>query len=121
MTVRWLKQKWRTLYSSCTILRGRRGFRSDAALEAIAKAGEDRVQNLALYNYPSFSGAFSALFAHLFHSHLNLPCLILPFSSVEPFRLQHLTIDGLLFFLFTTYFCISFIYVRTLVAATVKT
>ncbi|XP_044489837.1 uncharacterized protein LOC123214155 isoform X2 [Mangifera indica] len=95
MTVGWLKQKWRTLYSSCTILRGRRGFRSDAALEAIAKAGEDRVQNLALYNYPSFSGAFSALFTHLFHSHHNLPCLILPFSSVEPFRVEDLSIHGL--------------------------
>ncbi|KAJ0077846.1 hypothetical protein Patl1_37062 [Pistacia atlantica] len=40
-------------------------------------------------------GAFSALFAHLFHSRLNLPCLLLPFSSVEPFRVEDLCIDGL--------------------------
>lgn len=63
-----------------------RRFRSDAALEAIARARDERVPNLALYNYPSFSGAFSALFARLFHSRLRVPCLVLPFSSVEPFR-----------------------------------
>ncbi|XP_038886892.1 uncharacterized protein LOC120077095 isoform X3 [Benincasa hispida] len=63
-----------------------RSFRSDAALEAIAKAAEERVPNVVLYNYPSFSGAFSALFAHLFHTRLRLPCLILPFSSVAPLR-----------------------------------
>ncbi|KAK3015120.1 hypothetical protein RJ639_006800 [Escallonia herrerae] len=63
-----------------------RGFRSNAALEALAKASEERIPNVVLYNYPSFSGAFSALFARLFHSQLNLPCLILPFSSVEPLR-----------------------------------
>lgn len=48
-----------------------------------------------LYNYPSFSGAFSALFAYLYHSHINLPCFILPFSSVAPFRLNDLCIEGL--------------------------
>ncbi|CAJ1936176.1 unnamed protein product [Sphenostylis stenocarpa] len=62
--------------------RGSRSLRSDAALEAIAKASEDKVPNIVLYNYPSFSGAFSALFAHLFHTRHNLPSLILPFSSV---------------------------------------
>ncbi|KAM0012403.1 hypothetical protein Hdeb2414_s0021g00573101 [Helianthus debilis subsp. tardiflorus] len=71
------------------------GFRSNAALESLTKAREERTQNIVLYNYPSFSGAFSALFAHLFHRHLNLPCLILPFSSVEPFRVEDLCIDGL--------------------------
>nr|KAJ0204879.1 hypothetical protein LSAT_V11C500268490 [Lactuca sativa] len=70
------------------------GFRSNAALESLTKAREERTQNLVLYNYPSFSGAFSALFAHLFHRHLNIPCLILPFSSVEPFRVEDLRIDG---------------------------
>ena len=65
---------------------GGRSFRSDAALEALAKASEEKVPNVLLYNYPSFSGAFSALFAHLFHSRLNLPSLILPFSSVHPLR-----------------------------------
>ncbi|XP_069145828.1 uncharacterized protein [Solanum lycopersicum] len=64
-----------------------RCFRSQAALKALAKASEDKVPNLILYNYPSFSGAFAALFTHLYHSHLNLPHLILPFSSVEPFRI----------------------------------
>ncbi|WVZ24980.1 hypothetical protein V8G54_003524 [Vigna mungo] len=64
------------------VRRGRRSLRSDAALEAIAKASEDRVPNIVLYNYPSFSGAFSALFAHLFHTRHNLPFLILPFSAV---------------------------------------
>ncbi|KAI7745999.1 hypothetical protein M8C21_026863 [Ambrosia artemisiifolia] len=71
------------------------GFRSNAALESLTKAREERTQNVVLYNYPSFSGAFSALFSHLFHRHLNLPCLILPFSSVEPFRVEDLCIDGL--------------------------
>ncbi|CBI35436.3 hypothetical protein VitviT2T_003841 [Vitis vinifera] len=72
-----------------------RSFRSNAALEAIAKASEERIPNIALYNYPSFSGAFSALFAHLFHSHLNFPCLILPFSSVEPLRVEDLNVEGI--------------------------
>ncbi|THG04014.1 hypothetical protein TEA_019642 [Camellia sinensis var. sinensis] len=63
-----------------------RSFRSNSALEALAKASEEKTPIIVLYNYPSFSGAFSALFARLFHSHLNLPCLILPFSSVEPLR-----------------------------------
>lgn len=70
------------------------GFRSNAALESLTRAREERTQNLILYNYPSFSGAFSALFAYLFHRRLNIPCLILPFSSVEPFRVEDLCIDG---------------------------
>lgn len=82
-----MRKWWRTKCALGQILRLRgRGFRSDAALEAISIAGEERVKNLALYNYPSLSGSLSALFAHLFHSHLNLPCLLLPFSSVEPLR-----------------------------------
>ncbi|CAM8906978.1 unnamed protein product [Rhodiola kirilowii] len=64
-----------------------------STLEALWKAGEDQVPNLVLYNYPSFSGAFSALFAHLFHTRLNLRCLILPFSSVEPFRTDDIPIE----------------------------
>ncbi|KAG5024732.1 hypothetical protein JHK82_020634 [Glycine max] len=72
-------------------------MRSDAALEAIAKASEDRVPNIVLYNYPSFSGAFSALFAHLFYTHHNLPSLILPFSSVPllALRVEDLCFEGL--------------------------
>lgn len=72
-----------------------RSFRSDAALEALANASKDKVPNLVLYNYPSFSGAFSALFAYLYHSHINQPCIILPFSSVAPFRLNDLCTEGL--------------------------
>lgn len=80
-------QKWRTTIASVLPpLLPARSFRSDAALEALTKASLDKVPNLVLYNYPSFSGAFSALFAHLFHSRLHLPCLVLPFSSVHPFR-----------------------------------
>ncbi|CAA2961320.1 RRP12-like protein [Olea europaea subsp. europaea] len=73
----------------------RREFRSDAALEALSKASEAKTPNVVLYNYPSFSGAFSALFAHIYHSRLNLPCIILPFSSVEPFRIEDVSIEGL--------------------------
>lgn len=72
-----------------------RCFRSQAALKALAKASEDKIPNLILYNYPSFSGAFAALFTHLYHSRLNIPYLVLPFSSVEPFRVEDLCIDGL--------------------------
>ncbi|KAK5770493.1 Uncharacterized protein F383_21823 [Gossypium arboreum] len=71
-----------------------RTFRSNAALEAIATAAEEKVRTVALYNYPSFSGAISALFAHLYHSRLNLPCLILPFSSVEPLRVEDFCVEA---------------------------
>ncbi|XP_056173912.1 uncharacterized protein LOC130139936 [Syzygium oleosum] len=37
------------------------GFRSDDSLEAIAKARDERVPNLALYNYLSFSDSFYLL------------------------------------------------------------
>ncbi|KAL9244777.1 hypothetical protein vseg_018505 [Gypsophila vaccaria] len=73
-----------------------RRLRSDATLEAVAKAAEEKTAVMALYNYPSFSGAFSALFAHLYHhSILRVPCLILPFSSVVPFRVDDLCFEGL--------------------------
>ncbi|XP_021776234.1 uncharacterized protein LOC110740054 isoform X2 [Chenopodium quinoa] len=72
-----------------------RQLRSDATLEAIAKAAEEKTPVVTLYNYPSFSGAYSALFAHLFHSYLRRPCLILPFSSVAPFRVEDLCYEGL--------------------------
>ncbi|XVF67328.1 hypothetical protein PTKIN_Ptkin10aG0112300 [Pterospermum kingtungense] len=90
----WLGRKWRAV-SLKTPNSWPRAFRSDAALEAIAKAAEEKVPNVALYNYPSFSGAFSAVFAHLFHSRLNLPCLVLPFSSIEPFRVEDFYVEGL--------------------------
>nr|XP_018674162.1 PREDICTED: uncharacterized protein LOC103997411 isoform X3 [Musa acuminata subsp. malaccensis] len=70
----------------------RRCFRSEAALDALRSHSRTVTaaarSHLVLYNYPSFSGAFAALFAHLFHSHLGLPFLVLPFSSVEPFRAE---------------------------------
>ncbi|XVE66651.1 hypothetical protein DITRI_Ditri08aG0095600 [Diplodiscus trichospermus] len=90
----WLGGKWRAI--SLKIPNPwTRTFRSDAALEAIAKAAEEKVPNVVLYNYPSFSGAFSALFAHLFHSRLNVPCLVLPFSSIEPLRVEDFSAEGL--------------------------
>ncbi|TXG54082.1 hypothetical protein EZV62_019338 [Acer yangbiense] len=64
-------------------------------MEAINKAREKRTQNVVLYNCPSFSEAFSAFFAQLFHSRLYLPCLLLPFSSVAPFKVEDLYIEGL--------------------------
>ncbi|CAK7330375.1 unnamed protein product [Dovyalis caffra] len=94
-----LQKTWRSLFSSSRLPSilpsAAREFRSDAALEAILKANEEKTPNIVLYNYPSFSGAFSALFAHLFHTRFNLPCLILPFSSVEPFRIEDFKIEGL--------------------------
>ncbi|XP_062082688.1 uncharacterized protein LOC133812312 [Humulus lupulus] len=87
--------KWTTVTSALPPWLRARSFRSEAALEAIAKTSQDKVPSLVLYNYPSFSGAFSALFAHLFHSRLNLPCLVLPFSSVEPLRVEDLCTEGL--------------------------
>ncbi|KAF3795870.1 hypothetical protein EJ110_NYTH02970 [Nymphaea thermarum] len=70
---------WRQTFRCC----GGRGFRSKAALDALAKAS---AESLVLYNYPSFAGAFGSLFARLYHSHLRRPLLILPFSAVHPFR-----------------------------------
>lgn len=77
-------QKWRTSLLSPHFRT--RNFRSDAALEAIAGATLDGVPAIALYNYPSFSGAFSALFTRLFHERVGIPCLVLPFSSFVPLR-----------------------------------
>uniref|UniRef100_A0A1D1Y9Y4 N utilization substance protein B n=1 Tax=Anthurium amnicola TaxID=1678845 RepID=A0A1D1Y9Y4_9ARAE len=51
--------------------------------------------SLVLYNYPSFTGAMAALFANIYHSACKLPALILPFSSVEPFRVEDLKLRGL--------------------------
>ncbi|KAF9611874.1 hypothetical protein IFM89_036657 [Coptis chinensis] len=69
-----------------------RNFRSKLALEALTISSEE---NLILYNYPSFSGAFSALSAHLYHTHLNIPHLILPFSFVEPFKIHDFNLNAL--------------------------
>ncbi|KAJ4819402.1 N utilization substance protein B [Rhynchospora pubera] len=70
---------------------GGKGFRSEAALDAIrcfVEKGREQGDQLhvALYNYPSISGAYAALFASLFHSKLRLPFLPLPFSSFHPFK-----------------------------------
>ncbi|KAK9079420.1 hypothetical protein SSX86_001091 [Deinandra increscens subsp. villosa] len=95
-SISFISKNWSS--TSCFLARTSartQGFRSNAALELLTKAREQGTRNLVLYNYPSFSGAFSALFAHIFHRHLNLPCLILPFSSVVPFRVEDLYIDGL--------------------------
>ncbi|KAJ1274461.1 hypothetical protein BS78_05G063300 [Paspalum vaginatum] len=80
----------------------RRAFRSAAALEAIrshslpSKAaspssdadGQAGPASLALYNYPTFAGAYAALAARLFHQRVRHRLLALPFSSVEPFRAE---------------------------------
>ncbi|XP_078154758.1 heat shock protein isoform X2 [Carex rostrata] len=77
---------------------GGRGFRSEAALDAIRcfieRGRETGGLNVALYNYPSFSGAYAALFASLFHSKLHLPFLPLPFSSVHPFKVEDFKLAG---------------------------
>ncbi|KAL7199627.1 hypothetical protein ACSBR2_021837 [Camellia fascicularis] len=86
----WLLRRWTPNLFNLT-----RSLRSNSALEALAKASEEKTPIIVLCNYPSFSGAFSALFARLFHSHLNLPCLILPFSSVEPLRVEDLCVEGI--------------------------
>ncbi|KAG9440101.1 hypothetical protein H6P81_020266 [Aristolochia fimbriata] len=72
-----------------------RRFRSKAALDALQKASKEKPPSLVLYNYPSFSGAFAAIFASLYHSRLNLPCLVLPFSSVEPLRVEDVALEGI--------------------------
>ncbi|PVH33656.1 hypothetical protein PAHAL_8G040500 [Panicum hallii] len=78
----------------------RRAFRSEAALEAIrwhslqSRAGapssgagdEAGPASLAIYNYPTFAGAYGALAARRFHQRVRRRLLVLPFSSVEPFR-----------------------------------
>ncbi|XP_042498730.1 uncharacterized protein LOC122077043 isoform X2 [Macadamia integrifolia] len=87
-------RRW-AISSSLLIRLRSRTFRSKAALDALSKASEENIPNLVLYNYPSFSGAFGALFARLYHLHFNLPCLILPFSSVEPLRVEDLHIEGI--------------------------
>lgn len=91
-------REWRRSLPLCVWVGSRsRSLRSDAALEAIAKASEDKVPNIVLYNYPSFSGAFSALVAHLFHTHHNLPSLILPFSSVPSLAFRFISTDPISF------------------------
>ena len=72
----------------------RRAFRSEAALEAIrshshSHGDDDQAgpASLALYNYPTFAGAYAALAARLFHQRVRRRLLVLPFSSVVPFRL----------------------------------
>ncbi|KAG9157977.1 hypothetical protein Leryth_000140 [Lithospermum erythrorhizon] len=72
-----------------------RSFRSEAALEALSAASSAKTANLVLYNYPSISGAFSAVFANIYHCRLNLPCLILPFSQIAPFSVGDVIIEGL--------------------------
>ncbi|KAG0454090.1 hypothetical protein HPP92_025394 [Vanilla planifolia] len=78
----------------------RRAFRSAAALDALqgligGTEGGQKKSSLVFYNYPSLGGAFGSLFAHLYHTGLNLPFLILPFSSVEPFRVEDVRYGGI--------------------------
>ncbi|KAK3118477.1 hypothetical protein QOZ80_9BG0699900 [Eleusine coracana subsp. coracana] len=99
----------------------RRAFRSAAALEAIrshahpsttdssssSSSGTDDQApsaSLALYNYPTFAGAYAALAAHLFHRRVPGRLLVLPFSSVEPFRVEDFEAAG-----FQTCYLLDFI------------
>ncbi|KAI3990163.1 hypothetical protein MKX01_029141 [Papaver californicum] len=75
-----------TIYNEC-----RRNFRSKAALESLITAAEN-IPNLILYNNPSYSGSYSDFFAHLCCTHLQIPHLILPFSSGE--RVEYLNVGG---------------------------
>uniref|UniRef100_A0ACD5WAY8 Uncharacterized protein n=1 Tax=Avena sativa TaxID=4498 RepID=A0ACD5WAY8_AVESA len=83
----------------------RRHFRSAASIEAIlsyshpsknSSSSEDQAgpAHLVLYNYPTFGGAYSALAADLFHRRLGRRLLILPFSSIEPFRAEDFKAAG---------------------------
>ncbi|KAI3977899.1 hypothetical protein MKX01_036739 [Papaver californicum] len=55
----------------------------------------EKTSNLILNNNPSYSGS-SALFAHLYYTHLQIPHLIFPFPSVEPLsvRVEDLNVGG---------------------------
>ncbi|KAG1369806.1 hypothetical protein COCNU_15G001720 [Cocos nucifera] len=102
-----LRSKWNSFVVAIPLLtpyslrlHKARSFRSSAALDALqaharaAGEGENPNSYLVLYNYPSFSGAFAALFAHLYLSRRLLPFLVLPFSSVEPFRVEDFNVGG---------------------------
>ncbi|KAF0895851.1 hypothetical protein E2562_016580 [Oryza meyeriana var. granulata] len=90
----------------------RRAFRSEASLEAIrahSQPSKDTAESvgpahLALYNYPTFASAYAALAAHLFHRRLRRRLLVLPFSSVEPFRAGDFEASG-----FQTCYLLDFI------------
>ncbi|WCJ18175.1 hypothetical protein M5689_000549 [Euphorbia peplus] len=89
---RWRRCRATTLTPTSTRIHG---FRSDAALDNSREEEDNNITNLVLYNYPSFSGAFAALIAHRFLSRLNLSFLILPFSSVDPLRVEDLRFRAL--------------------------
>jgi hypothetical protein len=98
----------------------RRAFRSVASIEAIlsyshpsktSSSSEDQAgpAHLALYNYPTFAGAYSALAADLFHRRLGSRLLILPFSSIDPLRSHshlesHHSLTRFGFFFLTVFF-----------------
>ncbi|KAL6870910.1 hypothetical protein ACP4OV_014758 [Aristida adscensionis] len=93
----------------------RRAFRSASALDAIRSHslpappasgadGEAGPAALALYNYPTFAGAYAALAARLFHRRARRRLLVLPFSSVEPFRVEDFRAAG-----FQTCYLLDFI------------
>ncbi|XP_066336733.1 uncharacterized protein [Miscanthus floridulus] len=83
----------------------RRAFCSEAALEAIRSHSDlAGPASLALYNYPTFAGAYAALAAHLFHQRVRRRLLVLPFSSVVPFRAEDFNYAG-----FQTCYLLDFI------------
>ncbi len=66
-----------------------------------------------VYNYPSLSKAFLTPFVLIFYSHLNLPCLIFPFSYVEPLKSNLSLWNNFLKFLIK-YVCLFFLSNRLL-------
>ncbi|KAJ8760956.1 hypothetical protein K2173_021994 [Erythroxylum novogranatense] len=79
----YFQRKWRALLSLVPSIHDDEGqeFQSNTALELMKK--------------PSFSVAFSALFAQLFHLQCRIPSPIMPFPSVESLRCYLLGFPGL--------------------------
>ncbi|KAI3990295.1 hypothetical protein MKX01_037634 [Papaver californicum] len=64
-----------TIYNQC-----RRSLRSKTSLKSLITAAEN-TPNLILNNNPSYSDSYSAIFAHLYYTHLQIPHLNFPFPS----------------------------------------
>ncbi|MQL73879.1 hypothetical protein Taro_006206 [Colocasia esculenta] len=79
----------------CELGRGGGRGKADETASVSDNGASTNGYSLVLYNYPSFTGALAALFARRYHSVCRLPALFLPFSSVEPFRVEDLKLRGL--------------------------
>ncbi|KAI3981331.1 hypothetical protein MKX01_004595 [Papaver californicum] len=74
-----------TIYNEC-----RRNFRSKAALESLITTAEN-TPNLILYNIPSYSGSYSAFFAHLCCAVDT--CYLLDYVGPKGFLLNYLSLE----------------------------